>query len=129
MNSETDYNTAKVLLDQTVSTGTPVALLPFEVLGYGVLGIQIAWYGDLVGTWSKLGLSNSYVIDPSTALFTQLTDPTDSLVAFLGAGGKPSGTPGSAFIEWSTAAGAIQLEFTRSSGSGRLWVVGTGKRS
>jgi hypothetical protein len=128
VNSQTDYNTAKTLLDQTIVDATPVLLSPFEVLGYGTLGLQIAWYGDLAGTWSKLGLSNSYVLDPTTALFTQLTDSSDSLVAFLAAGGKPSGTPGSAFIEWSTAAGAVQLEFTRSSGSGRLWVVGSGKR-
>ena len=128
MNSGTDYNTAKTLLDQTIVDATPVLLPPFEVLGYGTLGLQLAWYGDLVGSWTKLGLSNSYVVDGAVPLFTQLNDAADSLVAFLAGGGKPNGTPGSAFVEWSTAAGAIQLEFTRSAGSGRLWVVGSGKR-
>ena len=127
--ASTDHNTAKVLLDQTISDGTPVLLPAFEVLGYPFLGFQVAWYGTLVGVWSKIGISNSYVIDPSTALFTPLTDSTDSLVAFLTSGaGVVNGTPNSAFFEWETAAAAVQLEFTRTGGSGRLWVVGTGKR-
>ena len=129
--SSTSHNTAKVLLDQTISDGTPVALLPFECLGYSLLGFQLAWYGNLVGVWSKIGISNSYVIDPGSALFTQLTDATDSLVAFMtGTGaGVVNGTPNSAYVEWATAAGAIGLEFTRTAGSGRLWVVATGKGS
>ncbi len=129
MFSKTDYNTAETLLDQTISDNTPVLSTPFEILGYSKLALQIAWYGTLVGTWSKIQLSNSYVIAPGSALFTPITDAADPLVDFMTAGdGVVNGTPNSALIEWETAAGAIQLEFTRSAGSGRLWIVGTAKR-
>lgn len=130
MFSETDYNKVETLLDQTVSDNTPVLSLPFEVLGYTKIGVQLAWYGTLVGLWSKIQISNSYVIAPGSALFTPLTDPDDSLVAFMSGSGEGvvNGTPNSAYFEWETAAGAIQLEFTRTGGSGRLWIVATGKR-
>lgn len=91
------------------------------------ISYDIAWTGTPTGTFS-VQVSNSYSINADGSVANAGNWSTLPPAAFIGTLPAPSGSPGNGFIDViGTEAYAIQLVYTRSSGSGSLTVLPSAK--